>query len=84
VGGCTTTTSFRYATGLTSRHLILTNSSHTFVAWIAISEDPNTVYVRITTTEPAVGGAFKDRFPVTTQLARVVLGPIISARIFDQ
>ncbi|CEM31675.1 unnamed protein product [Vitrella brassicaformis CCMP3155] len=46
----------------------------------------NNVPVSVHTTESAVSGvgAFNDRFPVTTRLARAVLGAIISARIFDQ
>ncbi|CEM15698.1 unnamed protein product [Vitrella brassicaformis CCMP3155] len=96
VAGCTTTTSYRTTAGFTSRSLVLTGASHSFVAWIYIVEASfynfgqpihNFVIVWVHTTEPAVsgvGGAFKDRFPQTTRLARVVLGTIISAMVFGQ
>ncbi|CEM12814.1 unnamed protein product [Vitrella brassicaformis CCMP3155] len=47
---------------------------------------PLTATLTVHTTESAVSavGAFKDRFLVTTRLARVVLRAVISARIFDQ
>ncbi|CEM31740.1 unnamed protein product [Vitrella brassicaformis CCMP3155] len=92
VEGCTTTASFRFAAIFADRrYLVLTNASHPFVAWIYIQDvlhntaQPIAVCVR--TTEPnvsGVGGAFKDRFPVTYRLARVVLGAVISAVVFDQ
>ncbi|CEM15519.1 unnamed protein product [Vitrella brassicaformis CCMP3155] len=79
VEGCTTTASRRNPGGHTHRQLVLTGASHSFVASIYIigSEYINTVRVQVHTTESAVydvGGAFKDRFPETTRLARVVLG----------
>ncbi|CEM10285.1 unnamed protein product [Vitrella brassicaformis CCMP3155] len=90
VEGYTTTTSYRFG-GIASRRLVLTDASHSFVAWITVEEslNPNTnnVRVSVSTTESAVpdqGGAFKDRFPVTYRLARVMLGPVISAMIFGQ
>ncbi|CEM31860.1 unnamed protein product [Vitrella brassicaformis CCMP3155] len=89
VEGCTTTTSFSIG-GEPFRHLVLTNAGHPFVAWIAIRDaqyPDNTVLLWVETTESAVsgrGGAFRDRFPVTTRLARAVLGPIISQRTFDR
>ncbi|CEM36323.1 unnamed protein product [Vitrella brassicaformis CCMP3155] len=84
VAGCSTTFS---KTDGHVRELLLTNSSHNFVAWIYIQDFPrNRVDVIVRTTEAAVceGGAFKDRFPVTTQLARAVLRAVISAMLFDQ
>jgi len=89
VEGCTTTTSARFAAGLSSRNLVLTNARHSFVAWITVMHDGNshTVQVWVMTSESAVcgvGDAFKDRFPQTTRLARVVLGAIISAILFDR
>ncbi|CEM03113.1 unnamed protein product [Vitrella brassicaformis CCMP3155] len=84
VEGCTTTTSYLGPIGR-NRSLVLTDASHSFVAWIRIDRFVD-VRVDVCTTEPAVsvGGAFKVRFPVTTQLARAVLRDIISAMIFDQ
>ncbi|CEL92847.1 unnamed protein product [Vitrella brassicaformis CCMP3155] len=83
VAGCTTTLS---SDGRVGRYLVLTSSSHTFVAWIAISNlGDNTVRVTVHTTEapvPCVSGSFKDRFPVTTQLARVALGRV-TPYVFD-
>ncbi|CEM12836.1 unnamed protein product [Vitrella brassicaformis CCMP3155] len=84
VEGCTTTTSHRFPW----RCLVLTDAGHSFVAWIAVKDLPGiNVIVWVYTTEPAVcgvGGAFRDRFPQTTQLARVVLGAVISAILFGQ
>mmetsp|Transcript_25048 Transcript_25048/g.72315 ORF Transcript_25048/g.72315 Transcript_25048/m.72315 type:complete len:216 (-) Transcript_25048:203-850(-) len=87
VGGCTTTVS-SCASGVRSyyRLVVLTNASHPFVAWISFILYWN-VGVVIETSEPAVcgvGRAFKDRFPRTTRLARVVLGAVISATVFDR
>ncbi|CEM02134.1 unnamed protein product [Vitrella brassicaformis CCMP3155] len=87
VGGCTTTMS-SCASGVRSyyRLIVLTNASHPFVAWISFTLYWN-VGVVIETSEPAVcgvGRAFKDRFPQTTRLARVVLGAVISAMVFDR
>ncbi|CEM10284.1 unnamed protein product [Vitrella brassicaformis CCMP3155] len=91
VEGCTTTTSARFTGGLPRRRLVLTDAQRqSFVAWILIMESPyinNNVHVWVKTTESAVsdeGGVFKDRFPVTYRLARVVLGAVISAILFDQ
>ncbi|CEL94350.1 unnamed protein product [Vitrella brassicaformis CCMP3155] len=89
VEGCTTTAS-RCAGTVSCRRLVLTDSSHPFVAWITIKDVYNTftVSVDVYTTEPdvsdGVGVAFKRRFPVTTRLARVVLGPVVSAMVFDR
>jgi len=83
VTGCTTTLSSDDCV----RGLMLTDSSHPFVAWITISvAGLGTVVVFVRTTEAPVreSGAFKDRFPVTTQLARAVLRAVISAMLFDQ
>jgi len=66
---------------------VLTDACQSFVAWIAVTDVANIVRVWVITTESAVSGvgsAFKDRFPQTTQLARVVLGDIISAMVFGQ
>ncbi|CEM00920.1 unnamed protein product [Vitrella brassicaformis CCMP3155] len=81
MAGCTTTM------GLDGDEwwLVLTNSSHPFVASISISgAGNNDVDVRVETTEAAVcgGGAFKHRFPVTTQLARVALRAV-APFVFD-
>ncbi|CEM13605.1 unnamed protein product [Vitrella brassicaformis CCMP3155] len=80
---CTTTMSYHLIPG---RHLVLTDASQSFVAWIRIDDFANYVKVEVCTTEPAVsvGGAFKVLFPQTTRLARAVLETIISAMIFDQ
>ncbi|CEM20436.1 unnamed protein product [Vitrella brassicaformis CCMP3155] len=63
-------------------HTIVTQSPHT-----PVRDAPQQhLRVWVITTESAVSGvgsAFKDRFPQTTQLARVVLGDIISAILFD-
>ncbi|CEM31859.1 unnamed protein product [Vitrella brassicaformis CCMP3155] len=80
VEGCTTTASYRSPDGWPYRHLVLTDAGHPFVARILIEvvEHLNIVCANVTTTESAVsdvGGAFKDRFPQTTRLARAVLGP---------
>ncbi|CEM30279.1 unnamed protein product [Vitrella brassicaformis CCMP3155] len=69
------------------RYLVLTNSTHTFVAWIVIINHwgTNNVGVVVWTTEApvsAVGGALKDRFPETTALARVALGAV-GPYVFD-
>ncbi|CEM20427.1 unnamed protein product [Vitrella brassicaformis CCMP3155] len=89
VAGCTTTASDRFSGTGTCRHFVFTDASHPFVAWITVKDlvYHNNVRVFVRTTESAVsgvGGAFKDRFPQTTQLARVVLGDIISAMVFGQ
>ncbi|CEM00739.1 unnamed protein product [Vitrella brassicaformis CCMP3155] len=89
VAGCTTTASFRFTDShLTWRDLVLTDAGHSFVARIAVTDLlHNNVRVLISTTESAVsgvGGAFKDRFPETTRLARVVLGASIAQRIFER
>ncbi|CEM11093.1 unnamed protein product [Vitrella brassicaformis CCMP3155] len=81
VTGCTTTLSSDDCV----RGLMLTDSSHPFVAWITISvAGLGTVVVFVRTTEAPVreSGAFKDRFPVTTQLARVALGRV-APYVFD-
>ncbi|CEM31864.1 unnamed protein product [Vitrella brassicaformis CCMP3155] len=91
VEGCTTTASGRFSRDrFAYRRLVLTDASHSFLAWIEITE-ASALGVRVATTESAVsgvggawGGAFKDRFPQTTRLARAVLGAVISARIFGQ
>ncbi|CEM11089.1 unnamed protein product [Vitrella brassicaformis CCMP3155] len=85
VAGCTTTLSrvgdLRYLV------LVLTDSSHEFVAWIAIQDwGDGIVDVCVETTESPVAGAaapFKDRFPVTTRLARVALGSGVVPYVFD-
>ncbi|CEM13221.1 unnamed protein product [Vitrella brassicaformis CCMP3155] len=73
VAGCTTTLTWEGPT----RDLVLTDSSQNFVAWIKIRDMVDgTARVQVWTIEAPVGGegrAFKDRFPVTTQLARVAL-----------
>ncbi|CEM25905.1 unnamed protein product [Vitrella brassicaformis CCMP3155] len=80
VAGCTTT----FSRDGRVRFLVLTDS-HDFVAWIAIVDmGNNTVRVDVRTTEApvCVSGSFKDRFPVTTQLARVALGRV-TPYVFD-
>ncbi|CEL93584.1 unnamed protein product [Vitrella brassicaformis CCMP3155] len=78
------------------RFLVLTDSSHKFVAWITIEvlggwsttahmgDDNVRVRVDVWTTEEPVcaSGAFKDRFPVTTRLARVALARV-APYVFD-
>ncbi|CEM38236.1 unnamed protein product [Vitrella brassicaformis CCMP3155] len=92
VAGCTTTFSW-CTTALDQdarvRQLVLTNSSDDFVAWITIWDMGNK-YLRLSvvTTEAPVagagaGGAFKHRFPVTTRLTRVALGPGVAPFVFD-
>ncbi|CEM02130.1 unnamed protein product [Vitrella brassicaformis CCMP3155] len=81
--GCTTT----FSQDGDERYLVLTNSSHTFVVWIHISDYGNSVWVSVHTTEAPVsgvhvGGAFKGRFPQTTALARVVL-EAVGPYVFD-
>ncbi|CEM31157.1 unnamed protein product [Vitrella brassicaformis CCMP3155] len=92
VAGCTTT----FSSDGCVRYLVLTDSSHDFVAWLGIEDlEDGTVEVLVKTTEAAVskvpgavgsremsGGAFKDCFPVTTRLARVALGRV-APYIFD-
>ncbi|CEM00947.1 unnamed protein product [Vitrella brassicaformis CCMP3155] len=83
VAGCTTTLS----RDIYGRWLVLSDGSHPFVALIDIRHlclGNNIVDVRVVTTEAAacVGGLFKHRFPVTTQLARVALGAV-APFIFD-
>jgi len=77
VAGCTSTLSRKGDIG-DERALVLTNSSHTFVAWTIISSDfgDGSVSVAVETTEAPVcaSGAFKDRFPLTTQLGSEALG----------
>ncbi|CEM28768.1 unnamed protein product [Vitrella brassicaformis CCMP3155] len=83
VAGCTTTLGSDAYGG--SRWLVLTDGSHPFVAWINIWDRAgNTVIAYVYTTEAAVceSGAFKNRFPVTTQLARVALGAV-APFVFD-
>ncbi|CEL97647.1 unnamed protein product [Vitrella brassicaformis CCMP3155] len=78
VAGCTTIDRDDW------RRLVLTDGSHPFVAWISIWDRGNTVSVYVGTIEAAVCGTglFKHRFPVTTQLARVVLGAV-APFVFD-
>ncbi|CEL93574.1 unnamed protein product [Vitrella brassicaformis CCMP3155] len=75
VAGCTTTFS---NSGARVRYLVLTDSSHDFVAWIRLEVLPtiNDVRVSVVTTEARVcaSGAFKDRFRQTTQLGSEALG----------
>ncbi|CEM09007.1 unnamed protein product [Vitrella brassicaformis CCMP3155] len=81
VAGCTTT----FSSDGRVRWLVLTNSSHTFVAWISIVDEGNeNVEVVVQTTEEPVreNGAFKDRLPMTTQLGGVALGPGLAV-VFD-
>ncbi|CEM03354.1 unnamed protein product [Vitrella brassicaformis CCMP3155] len=81
MAGCTTTVSWDGRV----RWLVLTDGSRPFVAWIVISTFGNDkVRVCILTTEAAAceGGAFKHRFPLSTQLARVALGAVASF-VFD-
>ncbi|CEL92710.1 unnamed protein product [Vitrella brassicaformis CCMP3155] len=87
VAGCTTTMSWGDGG---RRWLVLTDSSHPFVAWIHIEDsflgDIDDVWVSVLTTEAPVagaGGAFKHRFPVTTRLARVALGSGVAPYVFD-
>ncbi|CEM29084.1 unnamed protein product [Vitrella brassicaformis CCMP3155] len=92
VAGCSTTLSWSLL-GSKQRVLVLTDSSHPFVALIHIGEIlmgyNDDVDVFVVTTEPPAAGVsedapFKDRFPVTTGLARVVpLGPGV-ALAFDE
>ncbi|CEL99808.1 unnamed protein product [Vitrella brassicaformis CCMP3155] len=94
VDGCTTSTTSWLRQGsdfVPLRCLVLTDASHPFVAWVHISVPmtrPTTfVSVRAYTTECAVpggGDAFKVRFPITTRLARVVLGAAVAAMMFDR
>ncbi|CEM38243.1 unnamed protein product [Vitrella brassicaformis CCMP3155] len=76
VAGCTTTLSREDDIG-DERQLVLTDDSHNFIAWIRIGGslmgDVDDLDVCVQTTEAPVcaSGAFKDRFPVTTRLARV-------------
>ncbi|CEM11098.1 unnamed protein product [Vitrella brassicaformis CCMP3155] len=83
VAGCSTT----FSRDGRVRYLVLTNSSHNFVAWIAISDwGDGTVRVYVATTEAPVAGAgraFKDRLPLTTQLARVALGWGVAPFVLD-
>ncbi|CEM10013.1 unnamed protein product [Vitrella brassicaformis CCMP3155] len=83
VAGCTTI----FIRDGEVRLLVLTNSSHNFVAWTLIQDlGNNYVDVRVATTEAPVvgaGGPFKHRFPVTTQLARVALGSGVAQYVFD-
>jgi len=92
VAGCTTTLSREDGPGWHGsicrvRFLVLTDSSHPFIAWISLLEwTDGTVDVRVATTEAPVvgaGGPFKHRFPVTTQLARVALGSGVAPFVLD-
>ena len=106
VAGCSTTLSRDGDV----RWLVLTDSSHNFVAWIIIEDFGgdgtgqddrqaslpagqmssvfsvwlSAVRVDVVTTEAPVceSGAFKDRYPVTTRLARVALGRV-APYVFD-
>ncbi|CEM25417.1 unnamed protein product [Vitrella brassicaformis CCMP3155] len=81
VAGCTTTMSCDGDI----RDLVLTNSSHNFVAWMNVKGCGNgIVCVSVLTTEAPVRvrGAFKDRFLLTTQLARVALRRV-APYVFD-
>ncbi|CEM00936.1 unnamed protein product [Vitrella brassicaformis CCMP3155] len=82
VAGCATTLGL----GGVARQLVLTDGSHPFVALITIIRSGNAAQmsVHVVTTEGAVceSGAFKHRFPVTTQLARVALGAV-APFVFD-
>ncbi|CEM09038.1 unnamed protein product [Vitrella brassicaformis CCMP3155] len=81
VAGCTTT----YSWDGRVLDLVLTDSSHNFVAWIPLEDMGNdNVLVSVETSEAAVcgSGAFKDRYPVTIQLARVALGRV-APYVFD-
>ncbi|CEM11886.1 unnamed protein product [Vitrella brassicaformis CCMP3155] len=88
VEGCSTTTAFCCGAGSDRRHrLVLTDASHSFVAWMDISDRTTGLRVGFFTTEAAewgVGAAFKNRFPQTTRLARAVLGPDVAARMFGR
>ncbi|CEM01473.1 unnamed protein product [Vitrella brassicaformis CCMP3155] len=83
VAGCTTT--FRR---IGDRWLVLTNNSHHFVACVDIWDlGAFNVHIVVHTTESAVAGVgedapFKDRFPVTTQLAHVALAAV-APLVFD-
>ncbi|CEM09039.1 unnamed protein product [Vitrella brassicaformis CCMP3155] len=83
VAGCTIT----FSRDGRVRWLVLTNSSHTFVAWILIEDQTDNAWVDVVTTEVPLAGVsenapFKDRFLVTTQLARVALGAV-APYVFD-
>ncbi|CEM24942.1 unnamed protein product [Vitrella brassicaformis CCMP3155] len=84
VDGCGT--AFSYQDGRL-RKLVLTKSTHNFVAWIYIIElSGNDVGVAVHTTEAAasgVGGAFRDRFLDTTALARLAVGAGVARYVFD-
>ncbi|CEM36345.1 unnamed protein product [Vitrella brassicaformis CCMP3155] len=97
--GCTTTTTWQCyglefpAFPARHRYLVLTGASDPFVAWIHMWEWGTygwanyAVRVEVFTTEKplsGVGAAFKDRFPETTRLARVVLWPGFAALVFDR
>ncbi|CEM25929.1 unnamed protein product [Vitrella brassicaformis CCMP3155] len=85
VAECTTTLSLH---GGDVRELVLTDNSHPFVAWISIADTGNnTVFATVWTTETAAPGVseyapFKDRFPLTTWVARVVL-EVVAPFVFD-
>jgi len=81
VAGCTTI----FIRDGEVRLLVLTNSSHNFVAWMNVKGCGNgIVCVSVLTTEAPVRvrGAFKDRFLLTTQLARVALRRV-APYVFD-
>ncbi|CEM17394.1 unnamed protein product [Vitrella brassicaformis CCMP3155] len=91
VEGCSTTASFcSPTTGIFERRLVLTDASHPFVAWLRISRIGTYVQVLAETTEPdrdpLIGPiwTFQNRFRETAQLARLVLGPVIAAELFDK
>ncbi|CEL91654.1 unnamed protein product [Vitrella brassicaformis CCMP3155] len=72
VAGCSTTLS----RDGNARELVLTDGSHSFVAWISIFDADDIVHMSVQTTESpvCVSGAFKDGLPMTTQLGSVALG----------
>ncbi|CEM22971.1 unnamed protein product [Vitrella brassicaformis CCMP3155] len=83
VAGCTTTMSWDGD----MRRLVVTDGTHDFVAWIYVWRPSRgaSAWVDVWTTEAPVvcaSSAFKDRFPVTTQLARMALGPV-APYVFD-
>ncbi|CEM04827.1 unnamed protein product [Vitrella brassicaformis CCMP3155] len=83
VAGCSTT----YSSRGYMRYLVLTNGSHPFVAWIILEDEliDDNVWVTVKATEaPACGtAAFKIRFPLTSALARVMLGAGVAPHVFD-
>jgi len=92
VEGCSTSVSYFWPRYGKARRVVLTDTSHEFVAWVSIWDchigDANDVKVQVFTTErPATASSsdpFRERFPVTTRLARAALGRVVAALMFDR